>query len=360
VSDEFRAFLLDATSLAALGTIADVVPLTQENRILAKFGMAGLRESKHVGLQALIESAKLADQKLNSEHVGFWLAPRLNAAGRMGHARLAVELLTYADETQAGEIAAFLDQQNRSRQNTEKQIFRQACAMIEEQNLASDARRAIVLASEGWHAGVIGIVASRIVDRFGRPTIMIALDNNKGQGSARSISPFQMHVALERCSHLLEGFGGHAMAAGISIQQDKIEEFTEQFVAHANNMLTARDLLPTLHLDAEAGLEELTEPTVQQLEQLGPFGIGNPKPRFASRPLQLVGEPRLVGNGNKHLQMNLSDGRIRRKAIAFNQADHLQPLLDHRTCRVAFEPMLNHFRGRTSVELKISDVVFES
>jgi single-stranded-DNA-specific exonuclease len=358
VKPEFREFLKNATSLAALGTIADVVPLCGENRILARYGLTGVNNTELVGLKALIESARLADQRIDSEHVGFWLAPRLNAAGRMGHAQLAVELLTLADETRSREIALYLEEQNRSRQSTERRIFKEACERIESRDLASDAHRAIVLAGENWHAGVIGIVASRIVDRFCRPTVLISLENGMGQGSARSIRHFEMHRALADCAEYLEAFGGHAMAAGLRIKRENIDPFTEAFVTRANNTLTGRDLEPVLRLDADASLRDCPESLVHELQKLAPFGTGNPKPRFASDLLQLTGEPRLIGKNGNHLTFQLTDGRITRRAVAFNQKDHLQPLLDHRQCRVAFEPVLNHFNGRTSVELQVVDITY--
>jgi len=358
VAPAFRKFLIDATGLVALGTIADVVPLTGENRVLARFGLTGLQESKLAGLQALIASARLADKKIDSEHVGFWLAPRLNAAGRMGHAELAAELLTRADEARAKEIAIYLEEHNRGRQTIERRILKEACDEIEAHDLARDARRAIVLAREGWHAGVIGIVASRIVDRYCRPTVMIALENGEGQGSARSIPHFALHRALADCAEHLDAYGGHAMAAGLRIRRDKVEAFTEAFVARANQQLTGQDLAPTLRLDAEVTLDALTEPVIRELDRLAPFGTGNPKPRFASPMLRLDGEPRVVGRNGGHLQFGLTDGRARRRAIAFNQPDQLQPLLDHRECRVAFKPILNTFNGRTSVELQVIDFAF--
>lgn len=358
VKPEFRRFLIDATSLAALGTIADVVPLSGENRILARFGLLGVNDTRLTGLRALIESARLSDQKIDSEHVGFWLAPRLNAAGRMGHARLAVELLTLADASRAREIATYLEGQNRGRQSIERQILKEACEMIDAGGLAGDARRAIVLACEEWHAGVIGIVASRIVDRYCRPTVLISLENGQGQGSARSIRHFQMHQALAECSDHLEAFGGHAMAAGLRIRSERIGSFTERFVDLANRTLTCKDLEPSLRLDAEVGLNDLPDALVNELQRLQPFGMGNPKPKFASGMLQLAGEPRVVGKTGQHIQFALSDGRITRKAIAFNQKDSLQPLLDHRRCRVAFEPILDTYNGRTSVKFQVIDMAF--
>lgn len=358
VSPEFREFLTSAVGLVALGTIADVVPLMGENRVLARFGLSSLKESKLEGLTSLIESARLADQKLNSDHVGFWLAPRLNAAGRMGHARLAAELLTRASAERADEIARYLEEQNRSRQSMERRIFNEAVEIIEERKLAGDARRAIVLAGEGWHAGVIGIVASRLVERFGRPTVMISLDNGEGQGSGRSIPHFDLHKALGECACHLLGYGGHAMAAGLQLERDKLEPFTEAFVERANQALTARDLERTLHLDAEAAPGVWSIQLVQELEKLGPFGSGNRKPKFASPVLHLDGEPRAVGKAANHLQCCLTDGRFRMKAIAFNQADKLETLRLRRQCRVAYEACLNEFNGRTNVEMRVLDISF--
>lgn len=358
VSPEFREFLTSAVGLVALGTIADVVPLLGENRVLARFGLASLKESKLEGLTALIESARLADQKLNSDHVGFWLAPRINAAGRMGHARLAAELLTRANTERAVEIARYLEEQNRSRQSLERRIFNEAVEIIEERRLAGDGRRAIVVAGDGWHAGVIGIVASRLVERFGRPTVMISLDNGEGQGSGRSIPHFDLHQALGECACHLLGYGGHAMAAGLQLKRGKLEPFTEAFVERANQALTARDLERTLHLDAEATPGAWSIQLVRELEKLGPFGSGNRKPKFASPVLHLDGEPRVVGKAANHLQFCLTDGRFRMKAIAFNQADKLETLRLRRQCRVAYEACLNEFNGRTSVEMRVLDISF--
>lgn len=358
VQPEFRKFLLDAMGLVALGTVADVVPLTGENRILTRFGLMGLPDSTLPGIVAMIDSLRLDDRKIDSEKVGFWMAPRLNAAGRMGHAQLAVELLTRADEQRAREILLYLEDQNRSRQTIERRIFKQACEKIDKHNLAGDARRAIVLASDQWHPGVIGIVASRVVERYNRPTLLIALKEGEGQGSGRSIRHFELHQALADCAEHLISFGGHAMAAGLKIESGKVDAFADAFVECANRVLTGKDLDPALRLDAEVSLSEMTEPVVRELHRLAPFGMGNPKPKFASAMLELDGEPRTVGKSGDHLQINFTDGRTRRKAIAFRAKEMLQPLKDHRRCRVAFEPVLNTFNGRTSVELSVIDFEF--
>ncbi len=226
VNPEYRHYLmLTALPLAALGTIADVVSLTGENRVIARHGLTALPSTPLAGLQALIESAGLSNSKITGYDVGFKLAPRLNAAGRMGHARLAVELLTRADENRAREIALYLEEHNRARQSKERQTTREAFKMIEQAGLDGDANRAIVLAGEGWHAGVIGLVASRVVNRFHKPAVAITLENGRGQGSARSLEQFNMHEALGACAEHLTEFGGHAMAAGLKIEAEQVDAF---------------------------------------------------------------------------------------------------------------------------------------
>jgi single-stranded-DNA-specific exonuclease len=355
VAPEFRESLIDATALAALGTIADVVPLVGENRILARYGLSHLRQCRLPGIQALIEATGLQGEKIDSYHVGFVLAPRLNAIGRMGHARLAVELLTRADAARAGEIALYLDQQNRQRQTIEKKILSQARRMVLDARLDGDAKRAIVLAHEGWHAGVVGIVAARLVEEFCRPTVLVALDSETGQGSARSVRHFHMHDALTRCKEHLISYGGHAMAAGLKIRAEAFPVFAEAFTDHANNVLTAADLVPKVRLEGEADLDGFTEPVINDLQRLGPFGQSNPRPRWATPWVELLGEPRVVGKGGDHLQLTVRQGQTVRRAIAFGQAGCQQSLKDHRRCRLAFEPIINDFNGRRTVELQVVD-----
>lgn len=356
VSAELREVLVEAVGLVALGTIADVVPLVDENRIFARHGLAGLAASRLPGIAALIQSASLENARLDSYHVGFVLAPRLNAAGRMGHARLAVELLTRASPERAREISEYLDAQNRARQALERRIFKKACEMVRAARMDADGCRGIVLADEEWHAGVIGIVASRLAERFGRPTILIALENGSGQGSGRSVPHFDLHQSLCDCREHLLTFGGHAMAAGLRIKADSIPAFTEAFVARANQMLTARDLTPALQIDAEATLGDLTEPLVETVLGLGPFGVGNPRPRFATGWVELTAPPRTCGTDGEHLQFTVRDGGCVRKAIGFRRGSDAQALLDAGRCRLAFEPILNEYNGRRSVELQVLDI----
>ena len=356
VSPAYREFLMDATSFASLGLIADVVPLVGENRIITSYGLRHLCHTQNPGLQALITVSGLADkQKYDDYDVGFRLAPRLNAIGRLGHARLAVELFTRADADRAREIATTLDGENRRRQDVERAIIKQAEAMVVEQGFHRDSCRGIVLASPDWHPGVIGIVASRLVDRFHRPTIMIALDDEQGQGSGRSVRHFPLHEVLAACDEHLLSHGGHAMAAGIRLRADRVADFTTAFLAEATRRLTPVDLRPKLHLDDEVSLADLTIDLVNALQHLAPFGEGNPRPRLATTPVELAEAPRAVGRGAAHLQFTVRQGGTYRKAIAFGCGSQVETLAEQRSLRLAFEPLINEWNGRRSVELKTID-----
>lgn len=360
VQPEFREFLLDATSLAALGTIADVVPLLGENRILVKFGLVGLANSKNTGISALLTAANLTGQNLHSDHVGYLLAPRLNAAGRLGHAGLCVEMFTRADLPRAIEIATYLEEQNRQRQTIEKQIAAQARQMVLDAGMDRDDFRAIVLAERGWHAGVIGIVASRLVDEFAKPVVLVSFEAGEeepvGQGSARSIEGFALHEALNSCSKHLVSCGGHEMAAGLRVHRDNFAAFTKAFLECAAAKLRCEDLARTLRLDAEVDLAQVNAGLLAELGRLAPFGQANPKPRFASRWVRLAGQPRIVGRNQDHIQMTVTDGRTSRKAVGFGMARRLASLTMRDQFRLAFEAMANEWNGNTTAELKIVDV----
>lgn len=356
VDDHLREFLLDATCLAALGTIADVVPLRGENRALAVFGLRGLPQSTHPGLMALLESAKLTGETLDAYHVGFLLAPRLNACGRMGHARLAVELLTDASADKAAEIARYLVRQNTERQKTEREITAEAVEMVRAGGDLDD-RKVIVLASEDWHGGVIGIVASRLVDRFHRPTVLIAINGDgTGQGSGRSIPGFHMHRSLSACGEHLISYGGHEMAGGIRIDSAKIDAFAEAMEMFGRSHMEESSLQPALRIDAEATLDDLRYRTVEHLASLAPFGQGNPPPVVAMRRMKLLGPPKRMGRSGRTLGMVLGGQGGRIRAVGFGMGDLADELAGVKTVDVAAEPTLNHFRGNTSVELKLRDV----
>jgi len=356
VSEEFRAFLLEATALAALGTVADVVPLVGENRTLVHFGLGGLRKSKLKGMAALIASTGLTGQHLDSYHAGFLLAPRLNACGRMGHARLAVHLLTEAGDEEALEIAAFLESQNRQRQALEKQILVQALEQIDKLGLGGEQHHAIVLGAEGWHPGVIGIVASRIVERFHRPAILVALNEGKGQGSGRSVPGFHLGHALTTCREYLEKCGGHEMAAGLRLDAGRFEAFREAFGELARRTLDKRLLAPELKLECRAELRQITLALASELKRLGPFGNGNRRPLICCDKVEVAAPPRRVGRTGEHLQFRVRQRDVSIKCIAFNAAGGEELVRPGSLLDLAAEPTVNEFHGRHSVELEIRDL----
>lgn len=357
-----REFMLNATSLAAMGTIADIVDLRGENRILTSYGLKALPECKLSGIQALIESVGLTGHRLDSFHIGFRLAPMLNAAGRMGHARLAVELLTSDSQLRSMQIAEYLKEQNKQRQQYERKIFKQACEMIVERNLHHPDHKSIVLANENWHTGVIGIVASRIVDKFYRPTIMINADaakNGTAQGSARSIHGFCLLSAIKACSQHLITFGGHKMAAGVTIKTEKIDRFAADFEAYAKQNLNENDVAAKLYIDAAVPLAEFRNEMVSELQMLGPFGEGNPEPVFATKGVHLASPPRRVGAGREHLQLAITDNTAAVRCIGFRFGKLEKKLLEHEFFNVAYKPQLNTYNGNTNVEFVLTDIQFE-
>ena len=356
VDEPMRNFLLDATCLAALGTIADVVPLVGENRTITTFGLRALPGTRHEGLRALLASAKLTGEQLDAYHVGFLLAPRLNAAGRMGHARLAVELLTDATAQRSRTIADYLDKQNTERQKVQRVIAAEALQMVVDQGLDAPDSRIIVLASENWHGGVIGIVASRLVEKFARPAILVALDGDGGQGSGRSIPGFHLRDALAACSKHLRSFGGHAMAGGLRIDRGRIEDFASEMGEYARRHVPAGALAATLDIDAECSLAELNLNTVEHLAKLGPYGQGNPEPVVAVRNCRVITSPRRMGRSGGTVGMLLGEGDVKMRAVGFNMGDLADILEGVRAVDIAATPGINCFRGRTSVEMHLKDV----
>jgi len=369
VSDEFRDYLLSATALAALGTIADVVPLQGENRVIARFGLEALASGTDNGIRALLHASGLAGSKLQSTDIGFRLAPRLNAAGRMGHARLAVELFAKSSPVRAEEIAGYLESQNRLRQKVQKEITEQAVRQVTTLGMDHPDWRGIVLADENWHGGVIGIVASRLVEIYNRPTIIISLQADKAQGSGRSVPGFDICRALEHCRKLLLKYGGHAMAAGLNIDASKIDIFRREFNQYACDHLTEETRKKKLEIDAEVRLSELTLPALEMFAKLAPFGQGNPPVKLAARNLRLVGSPRRMGRKGDHLQLtvapaddslaHLQPGKVMR-AVAFGKGKWEKKLKDAESFNLAFEPVINRFNGNTSVEMIVEDIQLNS
>jgi single-stranded-DNA-specific exonuclease len=356
VTQQFRDFLVDSVVLAALGMIADVVPLHDENRIFVRQGLARLRETNSPGLKALLEACgMLGKSDLCAADVGYGLAPRLNAAGRLGCARLVVELLTTSVPVRAGELARFLDQQNQRRQTIERQILAEARERLESQHLDTPA---IVLADASWHSGVIGIVAGRLAELYGRPTLMIAVsgETSIGQGSGRSVPGFPLHRALDACSEGLLSHGGHAAAAGFKIPADRVDLFRERFCAYATQHFNGTPPAPRLVLDAEVPLSAVTPGLVHALARLEPYGAGNPRPMLMAGPVQIVGEARKVGNGERHVRLRVRQQGTTIPAIAFGLGERFEELISAEGwCSIAFTPSFNEWEGYRTLQLEIRD-----
>jgi single-stranded-DNA-specific exonuclease len=360
-SPHLRDFLVRSLGLVALATIADIVPLVGENRIFVRHGLAGIHQAPSAGLRALMEvTGCLGKRSLSTGTVGFGLAPRINAAGRLERAMRAVEMLTTDDDTLALQIARDLDDCNRRRQDLERGIVEEANQAIIEQGGLGD-RGAIVLGRPGWHAGVIGIVASRLVDLYHRPTVVLSLDNGQAQGSARSVPGFNLYEALSACSTLLTSFGGHAAAAGLKLPATALPTFSEQFDGHCRSSLTKEQLQKVLHIDAEVPLGTFTTSLVEQIEGLEPYGIGNPRPLFLAEGVKIVGTPRVVGEKRSGVQLKFSQrGGQALKAIAWSQVDRLKALEAGTSCAIVFEPQINEWNNRREVQLQIKDLRTEA
>jgi single-stranded-DNA-specific exonuclease len=332
--------------LVALATVADIVPLTGENRVLVRYGLRLLSESRWPGVRALIRASGLEGKDIRASQVGFILAPRLNAAGRVGDANDGLRLLLTDDPDEAARLALMLERMNVERQGLDQRILEEAIEQVErERDPGRDT--ALVLASESWHPGVVGIVASRVVERYGRPAFLIALDGDVGKGSGRSISRFDLHAALTRCGDLLERFGGHHMAAGLTLRREQLEAFRERFAAVARESLTELDLGPEQRVDLVLELGAC-DPDLERLcRYLEPCGMGNPSPVFGARGIRLEGARR-VGSG--HLKGILSGPGGRLAAIGFNWADRAPTaeMLD-----VAFRLEQNEWQGETTLQARI-------
>ena len=347
--------LTEFVDLVAVATIADLAPLTTENRALVRWGLKVLPRTRNPGLRALLHSTGLAEHaELSAGQIGYILAPRINAVGRMGEALRGVRLLLTDDPAEAAAIAATLEEENRWRREVDGATLREAMGMLES-TYDPERDRGVVLASDGWHAGVIGIVASRVVERIHRPTVLIALGAEEGKGSARSVPGFHLYEALRDCSEHLVRFGGHRAAAGCSIRPDRLEGFRAAFDARAATVLDGELLFPEIRIDLEVGLEEATREMCALLRHASPFGMANPTPVFAARGVEVAGAPRVVGG--KHLKLTLARGPARLEAIGFGMADRLgevNPALG--PFDVAFKLEENTWNGRTTVQARLVDV----
>ncbi|MGE4284472.1 MAG: DHH family phosphoesterase, partial [Clostridia bacterium] len=342
------------SDMVCLGTIADVVPLLGENRLIVSAGLQKMSNinTSNMGLQALIKISALKEKKITAGMVGFIVAPRINAAGRIGSALRAVELFLTESEIVADEISAELNEENRNRQAEEAQILQEALKLVEDLNLSQ--RKVIVLSGENWHHGVIGIVASRITDKFYRPSILISLEGNEGKGSGRSISGFNLFKALNVCEEDLIKFGGHELAAGLSIEKQKIADFNEHIIKYAEQNLNEDDLIPRIKIDYEINVESLKIDTIKQIEVLAPFGMGNASPIFCFSHADIT-DIKTVGD-NKHLKIRLEKDGCSIDAIGFNMGEYGQHFINGDVVDIACSLDVNSYNGNEKVQLIIKDI----
>ena len=337
---------------AAMATICDCVPLIGENRILARTGLIALADAKHPGIKALLRIASVS-RDVQSDDISFRLGPRINAAGRMGVADRALKLLLTQDEQEARKLAKELDSRNSERQQLEAKIVASARQQVLDSSSADDP--IIVLADQGWHAGVVGIVAARLMTEFQKPAVLIALNGDRGRGSGRSVPEFDLHQALSGCAGYLEAFGGHAAAAGLEIRTDQVAAFRTALIREAQKNQGPEPDRRIL-IDAEIPLGLLTPSLMNELNRIAPFGEGLPPPLLVATDLSLSGAPRQVGKNQSHLSFAVSQGSVTRKAIAFGMAHCADRLREAESVSLAFTPRLNLFRGQASVDLDIRDI----
>lgn len=343
---------LEYADMVAIGTVADVVPLVDENRIIVDKGIKVIENTKNKGIRALLEASGVLGKPLDSTTVAFTLAPRLNVAGRLENAKIAVELLTCEDYEKALEIAEYLNETNRRRQAIEQKITEEA-----EKQVASFEKEQLVyvLSSEGWNHGVIGIVASRLCERLYRPCILISCENGKGKGSGRSVEEMNLFDALSDSEELLTAFGGHAQAAGLSINDDKIGEFRERINAFAKKNIDTEKLVPKVRIDCNLDGVSINMNAAKMLARLEPFGCGNENPVFSARNLKILSANEMGAEG-KHLRLRLTDGHNAFNAVGFNMGHYCDELHTGELISIAFNMNINTYQGTESLQLLLKDI----
>jgi single-stranded-DNA-specific exonuclease len=339
--------------IAAIGTIADIVPLVGENRIIAKYGLAGLRQSSNPGLRALLEVAGVANKAISCFDVGFRIGPRINAVGRMAGASAAVDLFDAPDLETAMRMAVEMNEQNLSRQVTEADILAQVFGVIERDRALDDCHIAVI-AGEGWHRGVIGIVASKVVEHLNRPAIIISVENGVGHGSGRSIRAFHLLDGLTTCSDLLERFGGHSHAAGLAMRADNIGELRRRLNEHARTVLNDDDLVPIIETDYHISLKQATLETIEEITQLEPFGPGNPQPIFEAHGVQVVSPPRVLKD--RHLKLRVMQGGRWMECVWWGAGDRAGDIFAGDRVSLAFTLSENTYNNNTQAQLTLRDL----
>ncbi|QDV81105.1 single-stranded-DNA-specific exonuclease RecJ [Planctomycetes bacterium TBK1r] len=360
VTEPLRRYLMQSLSLAAIGTVADVVPLVDENRILVAHGLRMLGSEPLPGLAELMKITKLDEATtLNTESIAFNLAPRLNASGRLGQAQLGVELLTTTNAERATALAEYIDQLNKNRDSLQRSVTLAAQKQIKE-NFDAENDPALVLAGVGWHQGVIGVVAGRLSDKYAKPVIILSMDASgkaEAVGSGRvGGTAIDLHAALANCADRLVRFGGHKAAAGLTIDERQIDGFREDFCEAISEQWTAGEIEPEIVIDAEASFGQLNLNTIKQIETLEPFGAGNPRPTLLCQNVTLAEPARRMGSGDRHLTVRLDQGGKTVRGVAFGAGDWCDEL---NACdgpiQIAYRPVINEFRGFRRVEIHVVD-----
>jgi len=347
--------LLEELDLVCLGTIADVVPLKGENRVIAREGLLRISDARRTGIRALIESSGLKGKKINSYFVSYILAPRINSSGRMDSAEASLELLMSRDRGEADELAKIIEGHNRQRQKIESKIMDEAEDIISRE-INFKKHKVIVLAKEGWHRGVLGVVASKIADKFYRPTIVFSKGEEYCKGSGRSIKNFHLFRALGECSDYLLSYGGHSHAVGVVIEKGCIDDFRSKINRLAEEKLRLEDLFPALDVDMELKLADLNEEVISELDALEPFGTGNPEPLFYSRGLRLKGSPLVLGR--ETLKFWVTDGSTVYPAIAFGMSSFKESLKEAGTFELVYTPRFDSWQGNSSIILETKEIFF--
>lgn len=337
--------------LAAIGTIADVVPLVDENRVIAEKGIKSIQNTKNKGIRALIGAASLEGKIIDSTSVAFFMAPRLNAAGRMDSAKVAVELMTCEDDLEAEKICQEIDILNAKRKQEEQIVQKEALEILEKEG----ERLVYVLCGEGWNHGVVGIVASRICEQLYRPCILVSFDGEKGKGSGRSVPGMNLFDALSDSEELLTAFGGHAQAAGLSINRSHIEEFKNKINEFAKKNINTEELVPKLKIDCNLDPASVTANSAKMLENLAPFGEGNEQPVFSMTGLKVISASAMGADG-RHLRMRLSDGKCVFSAVGFGMSEYLEWVKEGDTVSVAFNMNINTYQGAENLQLILKDI----
>ena len=343
------------SDVVTLGIAADLVPIQDENRIIVRHGIQQMKKETNLGITALQKTGGLLGKEINVGRLVFWVAPKINAAGRLGDASRAVKLLTTQNPVLAKEIAEELEVENNRRKDITLQITNDALYMVNT-NCDLENENAIVLGHKNWHAGVIGIVASRIKETFARPAIIMSLDDREGKGSCRSIWGFDMVDALRECKEFLTGFGGHPIAAGLSMNSDDFNLFKKKFIQVANDKISTDDLIPTIYVDSILNLEDLNSRMIKFLNAMEPYGPGNMRPVFVTNNLAVDGIPKLLGRDQNTLKFSVKQNKTPFESIGFNMAEHYEKLIQNAPIDIAYVVGENYWNGQRTIQLELKDI----